>query len=245
MIKSSGKKNVGDVITCGDINFTIINKKPDYSFEVTCNLNPNELLDYLESNAHIPIPPYIRQGIADERDKSDYQTTYAKKSGSVAAPTAGLHFTQEVFQSLEDKGIEKAFVTLHVGAGTFLPVKTDDITEHEMHSELYEIERSELEKMQNKDLIAVGTTSLRVLESCWDNAVKFEPPMKETNIFLHPGIEVKSIKGLITNFHLPESSLIMLVSALIGREKTLELYQLAIEKEYRFFSYGDAMLILR
>ncbi len=176
----------------------------------------------------------------------DYQTVYAKHAGSVAAPTAGLHFTNDVFDALKEKGIEIAKVTLHVGAGTFKPVNADKITEHKMHSERFDIEEEDLKKLNNsKNIIAVGTTSLRVLESCYKDG-KFELPEKRsTDIFLRPGVEVKSIRGLITNFHLPKSTLLMLVSSLIGREKTLELYKKAVEEKYRFFSYGDSMAILR
>ena len=167
----------------------------------------------------------------------------------MAAPTAGLHFTEDVFNSLDKAGIEKSFVTLHVGAGTFKPVSHNNLTKHKMHSEYYAIDKENLRKINSgKKRIAVGTTSLRVLESAWSNeAVEFseESNLQTTDIFLYPGKDVNSIEGLITNFHLPKSTLIMLVSAIIGREKTLELYQIAKQNNYRFFSYGDAMLILR
>ncbi len=245
LIKSSNRKNIADEFEFGELKIKIEAKNEDYSFLVSVNLSPKQLEDFLNKEALVPIPPYIRQGQSDEKDKVDYQTVYAQSVGSVAAPTAGLHFTQDVFDSLKNKGIEKAFVTLHVGAGTFLPVKSDDITEHQMHSEYYSINKEELRKIQKGNLIAVGTTSLRVLESAWDGQkVDFDGGLQSTNIFLYSGKEIHSVKGLITNFHLPESSLIMLVSALIGREKTLELYQEAITHKYRFFSYGDAMLIL-
>ncbi len=249
MIRSNGKKRIGDEFRFGDLVAKVEQRSDQGDFLVSFNKNDSDLLDTLEKMAHIPIPPYIRDGIADEKDKSDYQTVYAKDLGSVAAPTAGLHFTESVFSSLANKGIDKAFVTLHVGAGTFKPVKADDLTDHKMHSEYYQITEENLAKMNdNKKIIAVGTTSLRVLESSWsDGKISFplEEELKSTDIFLHPGKEVHSISGLITNFHLPKSTLLMLVSSIIGREKTLELYELAKKHEYRFFSYADSMLILR
>ena len=245
MIKSNGKKHIGDQYFLGDFSFTIKSRGEGAVFWGEFNIASNELLDLLESQGQVPIPPYIRDGKADEQDKSDYQTIYAQNTGSVAAPTAGLHFTETVFQNLEAKGIEKAFVTLHVGMGTFKPVQTESILEHQMHSELFELDDSNRDKIKAaKRRIAVGTTSLRVLESVYDDG-QFSKSQGSTDIFLYPGVEVKSISGLLTNFHLPKSTLLMLVSSLIGREKTLELYKVAIQEKYRFYSYGDAMLILR
>jgi S-adenosylmethionine:tRNA ribosyltransferase-isomerase len=249
-LKSSGKKKVGDRYHFGDLSAEII-KAQAGSFWVRFNCTDQALLEVLEKQGRIPIPPYIRGGESDERDKEDYQTIYANQVGSVAAPTAGLHFTEQVFENLDQKNIQRAFVTLHVGAGTFAPVKSDNILEHQMHSEFYSIDRANLEKIQDKagNIFAVGTTSLRTLESAYQKdkkQVDLAPDQWfETDIFLHPGVPVHSIAGLITNFHLPKSTLIMLVSSLIGRKKTLELYQHAIEQGYRFFSYGDAMLIIR
>lgn len=249
MIRSNGKKRIGDEFKFGDLVAIVSGRSSEGDFFIKFNKNEQELLDALESVAQIPIPPYIRDGIADEKDLEDYQTVYAKDIGSVAAPTAGLHFTDDVFKSLESAGIEKSFVTLHVGAGTFKPVSSNNLLEHKMHSEFFEIDSENLEKINsNKKRIAVGTTSLRVLESAWrDGRVEFNPKeqLESTDIFLYPGKKVESIDGLITNFHLPKSTLIMLVSSLLGREKTLELYEIAKQKDYRFFSYGDAMLILR
>jgi S-adenosylmethionine:tRNA ribosyltransferase-isomerase len=246
MLRSSGKKNISDEYICEDLVFTLSEIKDD-KFYIKLNLSHDEFIKKLDALGNIPIPPYIRDGIADAKDKEQYQTVYAKKLGSVAAPTAGLHFTNAVFDSLQEKGIEKSFVTLHVGVGTFKPVKDDNILEHKMHSEIFEIEPNELKKINShKDhLIAVGTTSLRVLESLWERDHFKETQSDDTDIFLYPGVPVASIQGLITNFHLPKSTLIMLVSSLIGREKTLELYQVAVSEKYRFFSYGDSMLILR
>lgn len=249
MIKTSGKKKVGDVFLFGELKVRIEKIQEDGSFMVQSSLEDSDLLEYLESKARIPIPPYIREGVSDESDKQDYQTVYAKDTGSVAAPTAGLHFTQDVFDSLEEKGVQKAKVTLHVGAGTFKPVSSDDITEHIMHRERFDIEPGELQKLNaSKNICAVGTTSLRVLESCYQDGefvLPKEASERSTDIFLYPGKEVNSIRSLITNFHLPKSTLLMLVASIIGREKTLELYKTAVEEDYRFFSYGDSMLILR
>lgn len=246
MLRSSGKKNLGDEYSCDDLTFTI-SKITEDKFFVKINKSHDEFIQKLDKLGNIPIPPYIRDGIADEKDKEQYQTVYAKELGSVAAPTAGLHFTDDVFKSLTNKGVHKSFVTLHVGVGTFKPVKDENILEHKMHSEIFEIEKEQLQKINDhKDhLIAVGTTSLRVLESLWEKNAFKEMQNSDTDIFLYPGVPVASIQGLITNFHLPKSTLIMLVSSLIGREKTLELYNLAVKEKYRFFSYGDSMLILR
>ncbi|MCO4755759.1 MAG: tRNA preQ1(34) S-adenosylmethionine ribosyltransferase-isomerase QueA [Bacteriovoracaceae bacterium] len=246
MLKTSGKKKLGDVFLFGELKVKIEKILEDGSFYVQCNLEGRELLDFLEEKANIPIPPYIRDGVADEADKSDYQTVYAKHAGSVAAPTAGLHFTNQVFDSLKEKGIDLARVTLHVGAGTFKPVSSDNIIEHKMHREHFDISEEDLEKLNNaKNIFAVGTTTLRVLESCYKDGKFSLPEEKSTDIFLYPGKEVKSIQGLITNFHLPKSTLLMLVSSIVEREKTLELYNKAVEERYRFFSYGDSMMIMR
>ncbi|PIK15576.1 tRNA preQ1(34) S-adenosylmethionine ribosyltransferase-isomerase QueA [Halobacteriovorax sp. JY17] len=246
LIKTSSKKNIGDEYFFEDGLVATVRDIDDGNFFVS--FNRDNLLSYLESFAKIPIPPYIRNGESDESDKLDYQTVFAKEVGSVAAPTAGLHFTEDVFKGLAKKNIERAEVTLHVGLGTFAPVKTDNLSDHKMHSERFFVDSENKNKILNhKKIFAVGTTSLRVLESC-HNGSEFEitpGEIKETSIFLHPGVSVNSINGLITNFHLPKSTLLMLVSSLIGREKTLELYQEAIANEYRFFSYGDSMLILR
>lgn len=248
MIRSNGRKNLGDKYKFNELEVEIKERALEGEFLVSLNLQEAEFLEFLDHNANVPIPPYIRAGIADEQDKQDYQTVFAKDLGSVAAPTAGLHFTEDVFKKLEAKGIENASVTLHVGAGTFKTVQADNITEHKMHAESFMIDAENLEKIKNNNKrVAVGTTSLRVLESSYNDG-KFDclpNKLHSTDIFLHPGKDVHSIVGLVTNFHLPKSSLLMLVSSLIGREKTLELYEIAKINNYRFFSYGDAMLILR
>lgn len=246
LVKCRGKKNVGDEFLLPLETRATITAIDDGVFWLSFSVD--DFPSYLEEVGKIPIPPYIRSGESDDKDRSDYQTVFAKNIGSVAAPTAGLHFTQDVFDKLSKKNIERAFVTLHVGLGTFAPVKVDNLTDHVMHTEEYFIDAENLEKLNSKKkIIAVGTTSLRVLESSYNNG-HFDVAANEryhTNIFLHPGKNVLSIDALITNFHLPKSTLLMLVSSLIGREKTLELYNEAIAKKYRFFSYGDAMLILR
>lgn len=252
MIKSSSKKNIGDIFEYEGIQFSVAQKNLDGTFELFASGLNNSLEDFLFEKGSIPIPPYIRGGVSDEEDKVRYQTIFAKSTGSVAAPTAGLHFTEDVFRKLKERGVDLAFVTLHVGLGTFAPVKVDDLSEHSMHTENYFIDDQNTKIIQDayqsgRPVIAVGTTTLRALESSFNelSSGNFSAnEMLDTNIFLHPGIEVKSIKGLITNFHLPESTLLMLVSALIGREKVLELYNHAVTRKYRFFSYGDANLIL-
>ncbi len=249
MVRASGKRKVGDTFLFEDLKAEIKMVKGDGTFGVVFNQTHEELLKTLEKIGKIPIPPYIRNGESDEEDKRTYQTVYALETGSVAAPTAGLHFSSELLETIKKEGHELATVTLHVGAGTFAPIKTSRITDHKMHEEFYSIDEENLQKIQNaKFRIAVGTTTLRTLESSYqDGNVRFERPgsLASTSIFLYPGKEVKSIDALVTNFHLPESSLIMLVSSLIGREKTLEIYKVAVTHKYRFFSYGDGMLILR
>lgn len=246
LLKSSGKKPIGLEL---NLPANLLAKVHAVNGDGTFSLQVNgDVASMLESYGKIPIPPYIRGGESDEQDKLDYQTTYAKEVGSVAAPTAGLHFTQKVFDSLSAKNINRAEVILHVGMGTFAPVKAQNILEHKMHTERFCVSGDDIARINSaKKRFAVGTTSLRAIESGFsDGAFNLAPAMwHETDIFLHPGKQVKSINGMITNFHLPGSSLIMLVSALIGREKTLELYEIAVKERYRFFSYGDAMLILR
>lgn len=201
-----------------------------------------EILDKL---GEMPLPPYITHKL---KDKDRYQTVYAKYDGSAAAPTAGLHFTKELLKELEDKGIDIAYVTLHVGLGTFRPVKVDNILEHHMHSEMYMISAEAAQKINRardngNRIICVGTTSCRTIESAADENGRLKAGNGETDIFIYPGYRFKVLDCLITNFHLPESTLVMLVSALAGRENVLNAYREAIKEKYRFFSFGDAMFI--
>ena len=202
----------------------------------------NEILDEIGA---MPLPPYIT---AKLEDKERYQTVYSQIKGSAAAPTAGLHFTKELLKEIENKGINIAYVTLHVGLGTFRPVKVNDVETHKMHSEYYEIDENtcniinETKKRGNK-VICVGTTSCRVLESASEQDGTLLPKQEETSIFIYPGYKFKVVDNLITNFHLPESTLIMLVSALAGKENIMNAYEEAVREKYRFFSFGDAMYI--
>ena len=201
-----------------------------------------EILDQL---GQMPLPPYITHQL---EDKNRYQTVYAKHTGSAAAPTAGLHFTPELLKQIEEKGVDIARVTLHVGLGTFRPVKVENILEHHMHSEFYQIEKCEADKINRAKenghrVICVGTTSCRTVESAADENGRLHECSGWTEIFIYPGYKFKILDCLITNFHLPESTLIMLVSALAGREHVLAAYEEAIKERYRFFSFGDAMFI--
>jgi len=200
----------------------------------------------LDELGQMPLPPYITHKL---QDKERYQTVYAKHEGSAAAPTAGLHFTKELLKELEEKGVETAFVTLHVGLGTFRPVKTENILEHHMHTEYCEVSKETAEKVNRVKerggrVIAVGTTSVRTLESMTEEDGVLRAGSRDTDIFIYPGYRFKLVDSLITNFHLPESTLLMLVSAFYDREKILSAYSEAVQEKYRFFSFGDAMLIL-
>lgn len=202
--------------------------------------------EYLERNGHIPLPPYIRRE-DDQRDAERYQTVYARVIGSAASPTAGLHFTPEILEELSSAGVGMEWLTLHVGLGTFLPVRVDTIEEHRMHREWYSVPERTAEavnraKSEGQKVIAVGTTSARTLESAWTDS-GLRPGSASTDIFIHPGRSFKVVDQLFTNFHTPKSTLLMLISAFAGRELVLDTYREAIREGYRFFSYGDAMLI--
>lgn len=231
------------------------------------------LLQVLDKIGHMPLPPYIDRP-DEQADQSRYQTIYAEKLGAVAAPTAGLHFDSALIQQLENQGVGTAFVTLHVGAGTFQPVRVDDVQEHRMHSEWFELPALACQKIREAKalggrIIAVGTTSVRTLESAYQQAIQesiqesthqpvsdvepnkgassavaLRPCLGETDIFIYPGYQFGVVDAMITNFHLPKSTLLMLISAFMGRELMLEAYQAAIDEQYRFFSYGDAMLLI-
>lgn len=224
-----------DILSIGDNGVRIIKFVFEGVFE-----------NILSRVGSVPLPPYITEKLAD---KERYQTVYAKIEGSSAAPTAGLHFTPELLETLSSKGIETVEVLLHVGLGTFRPVKEESVADHKMHSEFYSISEGAAAainkaKSEGRRVIAVGTTSVRTLESATDESGKVSAGSGDTDIFIYPPYRFKVIDGMITNFHLPESTLIMLVSAFAGREKTLELYKIAVEEKYRFFSFGDAMLLL-
>lgn len=217
-------------------------------WQVKFNLSGNELNQMIEKFGHVPIPPYIKNPDSEAKLKKEYQTVYAKNRGSVAAPTAGLHFTKDLMNKLKRKGIIFKYVTLHVGLGTFEPVKVDKIEEHKIHSEFGILDKSTAEflnkaKKNNKKIIVVGTTALRVLEAFSNSMGELIPQKNWIKIFIYPGYKFKFVNNLITNFHLPKSTLIMLVSALAGKNFIFKLYNEAIKNEYRFYSFGDAMLL--
>jgi len=243
-LKSSKKPKLGMSIHFEQLQITPTARQGMfYLIETKGDTSLTELMD---TYGHMPLPPYIQR--EDElEDKDRYQTVYAKEKGAVAAPTAGLHFDESLLQNIKNKGINTAFVTLHVGAGTFQPVKTDSIKDHIMHKEWLQVTTEVAEsvkqtKARGNKVIAVGTTAVRCLETAaMDGEIKAYTG--DTNIFIYPGYQFKVVDSLLTNFHLPESTLIMLVSAKCGRENTLNAYQHAVEQKYRFFSYGDAMFI--
>ncbi|NMB48198.1 tRNA preQ1(34) S-adenosylmethionine ribosyltransferase-isomerase QueA [Candidatus Kuenenbacteria bacterium] len=260
------EKNVQDTRYNFQINsklkYQIIKKLDDGHWEIKFNLQGNKFREWLEKYGETPLPPYIK--VKDSKKiRADYQTIFAKNEGSVAAPTAGLHFTKRILRELKKKGIKMEFVTLHVGAGTFQPVKTENIEEHKLHEEFVVLDKATAKRLnqykkEGRRIIAVGTTSCRTLEAVSKlskisevskisksskNEYKVAAGSRWVNIFIYPGYKFKFVDGLITNFHLPKSSLLMLVSALAGRKFILDTYQLAVKKKYRFYSFGDGMLI--
>ena len=246
LCKPGRKMQVGSTVIFGDgvLTGTVTAVQEDGNRVVEFQYE-GIFLEVLERLGKMPLPPYIK---AELQDQERYQTVYSKEVGSAAAPTAGLHFTQELLEKIRDKGVKTAFVTLHVGLGTFRPVKAENITEHHMHSELCMISRETAEvlnqtKAESGRIICVGTTSCRTLESLVNEDGSFEAKSKWTEIFIYPGYQFKAMQGLITNFHLPESTLVMLVSAFAGRENVLSAYEEAVREKYRFFSFGDAMFI--
>lgn len=252
LIKSSKRPAIGSTITIAENLHCQIQEHHDGG-KVRLYLKypvQSHIMDVLEQHGNVPLPPYIerREGTSD-KDKKRYQTVYAKNNGAVAAPTAGLHFTKEIFTQLEQKGVSTAHLTLHVGYGTFAPVRTEDIKDHQIHSEyisLTEETAEQINRVKEKGgkVWAVGTTSVRTLEFCSDEQGKLKPYSGWCDLYIFPGFKYKVIDNLITNFHLPKSSLLFLVSALCGREELLSCYREAMEKDYRFFSYGDAMAII-
>ena len=244
MIKSSRSPKIGTYVVLENKSRIKICDKNDGIYKV--NFESDSILNVLNEIGHIPLPPYINREDSKE-DQSRYQTVYAKNDGAVAAPTAGLHFDEMLLSSLEHQGINHTFLTLHVGAGTFQPVKVEDIESHKMHSEYYEISTETIDKIEQAKalggrIIAVGTTAVRALESASVNG-SLKHQKGDTDIFIYPGFKFQIVDAMITNFHLPKSSLLMLVSAFIGFEEMFETYSHAIKEKYRFFSYSDAMLL--
>ena len=247
LVKPAKRMKVGSVVSFGDgrLKATVVEELEqggriiEFSYE-------GVFLEVLESLGEMPLPPYIKERL---EDKERYQTVYAKENGSAAAPTAGLHFTEELMQKIREKGVNIVPVTLHVGLGTFRPVSVDSLEDHKMHSEYYNVSKETAEmieatKKAGKRVIAVGTTSIRTLETvARDNDGHVVTASGWTDIFISPGYEFRVVDEFVTNFHLPKSTLVMLVSAYLGREFTLEAYQHAIEERYRFFSFGDAMFV--
>ena len=236
----------GDIVTFGEgqLRIEVIEKLNDGITHVKL-IYSGILYEILDKLGTMPLPPYIHEKLVDQ---SRYQTVYAKNVGSAAAPTAGLHFTKELLERIKEKGVEILYVTLHVGLGTFRPVAEENVLDHEMHSELYMITKEVADKLnkakkEKRRIIAVGTTSTRTLESNITKYECFKETTEETNIFIYPGYKFIGIDALITNFHLPKSTLVMLVSALAGRDNILNAYKYAVNNKYRFFSFGDAMFI--
>jgi S-adenosylmethionine:tRNA ribosyltransferase-isomerase len=247
MVRPGNKLKAGAKVTFGDgiLNAEVLETLPGGNRRVHFTYNGifNEILDQV---GLMPLPPYIKENKKEENEK--YQTVYAKYEGSAAAPTAGLHFTEELLEQIKAKGIEIAKVTLHVGIGTFRPVKVENVEDHNMHSEHFYVKKEEAEKInkakrEGHRVIAVGTTSCRVLESVSDENGFMKEIETDTSIFIYPGYKFKCVDCLITNFHLPESTLIMLVSTLAGKDFVMEAYKKAVEEKYKFFSFGDAMFI--
>jgi len=249
--KPGKKLYIGDNFDFDGNQVIIKNKFEDGTVEFEFELKTGfTVFDFLDIYGSVPLPPYIRKGVADSLDEDTYQSIFAENLGSVAAPTAGLHFTDHVFVQLNKKNIDYCFITLHVGAGTYMPVKSENIDEHRMHSEYVEISSIAAEKINNakregRRVISVGTTSTRALEASAIENGMVKASKFETDIFIKPGFDFKVIDGLITNFHIPKSTLLMLVSSFIGHKNIMNIYSHAIANKYRFYSYGDAMLVIK
>jgi S-adenosylmethionine:tRNA ribosyltransferase-isomerase len=253
-IKSSRSPKIGSRLTIENCFDVEVIGRQDALYVIKVVDQEKSALELVEAHGHMPLPPYIERNQKDEsdseQDKERYQTVYSEKPGAVAAPTAGLHFDEALLEAIQSKGADIGFVTLHVGAGTFKPVQVDDIAEHVMHSEYLEVDEKVVDQIKatrqrGGRVFAIGTTSVRSLESAakYSEGDQLQPYRGETDIFITPGYEFKVVDVLQTNFHLPESTLIMLVSALAGYERTMSAYLHAVEQQYRFFSYGDAMLV--
>ena len=241
------RMQAGTKLKFGDGSLTAVVDEtlPDGNKLVTFTYDTQTLYEKLDEFGKMPLPPYITKQLEDQ---SQYQTVYAKELGSAAAPTAGLHFTPELLKTIEDKGVKIVEVTLHVGLGTFRPVNEESIEDHHMHTEWYCVEEAAAAaineaRANGHRVVAVGTTSCRTLEAVWARYGKIVPCSGSTDIFLYPGVELHAIDALVTNFHLPESTLIMLIAAFYGYDKTMAAYKVAVQEKYRFFSFGDAMLI--
>lgn len=247
LVKPGKKARVGTVLTINDeLSLKVLSIIPESGGRRVRFFYDGVFEDIVSRVGEMPLPPYITEKL---KDGSRYQTVYAKHDGSAAAPTAGLHFTRELLDKIEKKGVETADILLHVGLGTFRPVKAEEISAHHMHSEYYEIDDAAADKInrakaERRRVIAVGTTSVRTLESAADEKGFVKPVKANTEIFIYPPYKFKCVDALITNFHLPKSTLLMLVSAFSSREKILELYNTAVREKYRFFSFGDAMFIM-
>ncbi|MBL4720770.1 MAG: tRNA preQ1(34) S-adenosylmethionine ribosyltransferase-isomerase QueA [Alphaproteobacteria bacterium] len=247
--KPGRRLHVGDRVDFADGFFATVDAKPpEGDVILRFAMKPEDLYAALATHGSMPLPPYIRKGRSEDSDGADYQTMFAEKSGAVAAPTAGLHFTEDLTRALDVRGVEIARLTLHVGAGTFLPVKVNNIADHKMHSEYGEIDDATVAlvkatRARGGRVVAVGTTCARLLESAVDADGVLQPFQGETDIFMTPGFKFRVVDVLLTNFHLPRSTLFMLVSALGGLDRMRDAYACAIDREYRFYSYGDACLI--
>jgi S-adenosylmethionine:tRNA ribosyltransferase-isomerase len=257
LVRPAGRMRAGERVELeqGALRARLVRRLegPEWEVEIELAADGASVEELLERHGRMPLPPYIRRAAGDAslaaRDRERYQTVYARERGAVAAPTAGLHFTPELLAALEARGIERTQVTLHVGLGTFQPVTAENVEEHVMHSERFVLPESaeravRAARERSGRVVAVGTTSVRVLESCASGGGLVRAGKGETRIFLKPGDKLQATDALLTNFHLPRSTLLMLVSAIAGRERILRLYAEALAREYRFFSYGDAMLLL-
>ncbi len=246
IMKPARKAKLGSVIRICDELCAVVTEVGEYGARTVEFKFEGVFEDILDRVGNMPLPPYIKEKL---EDKERYQTVYSKVEGSAAAPTAGLHFTEELMRKIRDMGADFATVLLHIGLGTFRPVKEENILDHKMHTEYYEIDEENAAKInaavkEGRRVICVGTTAVRTLETVADENGFVRPCRGETDIFIYPGYKFKCVKGLITNFHLPESTLIMLVSAFVGREETLRVYREAVKEKYRFFSFGDSSFFM-